>query len=146
MDSLKKEFSGLRLFKLHVCKGVLKICKESPSRFLKILIQVFLGSLRSCVGMLGASRGMGHRRVLNCSACKESVGHIIFEYTHTCISHDSQRQIFELLKQVLPLHTFGAFLHNSIFDKAVFCLREKQGMSVSDDCTCSSWYTRIGNF
>ena len=45
--------------------------------------------------------------------------------------------IFDYLKTVLPPDTFEAFLCRSIFDKTTFCLEEKQGMLVNDEC--SSW-------
>ena len=32
---------------------------------------------------------------------------------------------------------------SNIFNKAVFCLGEKQGMLVNDEC--SLWYNRVGN-
>ena len=48
------------------------------------------------------------------------------------------------MKQVLTLEAFEAFIHGSIFDKAVFCLGEKQGMLVNDECT--SWYNKVGDF
>ena len=32
----------------------------------------------------------------------------------------------------------------SIFDKTVFCLGEKQGMSVNNDCI--SWHNKVGKF
>ena len=35
-------------------------------------------------------------------------------------------------------------MHHSILDKTVFCLGEKQGTIVNDDC--SSWYNRVGEF
>ena len=39
---------------------------------------------------------------------------------------------------------FYDFMHYSILDKMVFCLGEKQGMIVNNDC--NSWYKRIGDF
>ena len=48
------------------------------------------------------------------------------------------------MKQVLTSEAFEAFIHGSIFDKAVFCLGEKQGMLVNDEC--SSWYNKVGDF
>ena len=43
-----------------------------------------------------------------------------------CASYDSQRQNFwDYMKQVLTSEAFEAFVHGSIFDKAVFCLGEK---------------------
>ena len=53
------------------------------------------------------------------------------------------KSFLDYLKQVL-LDAFEAFLHSSIFDKAVFCLGEKQGMLVYYEC--SSWYNRVGDF
>ena len=44
---------------------------------------------------------------------------------------------------VLTLKAFKACNHSSIFDKAVFCLDEKQGMLVNTKC--SSWY-KVGKF
>ena len=37
------------------------------------------------------------------------------------------------LDQVVLGDVFEAFVHSSIFDKAVFCLEEKEGMVVNDD-------------
>ena len=48
------------------------------------------------------------------------------------------------LKQVLLMDTFEAFVHSSIFDKAVFYLGKKQGMLVNNEC--GSWYNKVGNF
>ena len=48
------------------------------------------------------------------------------------------------MKQVLTSEAFETFTHGSIFDKAVFCLGEKQGMLVNDEC--SSWYNKVGDF
>ena len=50
----------------------------------------------------------------------------------------------DYLKTVLPPDAFETFLCGSIFDKTAFCLGEKQGMLVNDEC--SSWYNRVGNF
>ena len=49
------------------------------------------------------------------------------------------------LKQVL-LNAFEAFLHNSIFNKALSYLGEKQGTYMSEYDQCSSRYNRAGNF
>ena len=87
-----------------------------------------------------AKRG-GSQECPKCGACKESVEHVLLE----CASYDSQRQHFlDSMKQVLTSEAFEAFIHGSIFDKAVFCLGEKQGMLVSDEC--SSWYNKVGVF
>ena len=48
------------------------------------------------------------------------------------------------MKQILTLEAFKAFNHSSIFDKSVFCLGEKQGTLINDEC--SSWYNRVGDF
>ena len=45
--------------------------------------------------------------------------------------------------KVLPLDTFEAFLHGSVFDKTTFSLEEKQGKLVNAEC--SSWYNRVGD-
>ena len=83
----------------------------------------------------------GSQECPNCGACKESVEHVLFE----CASYDSQRQIFfDYMKQILTPEAFEAFNHSSIFDKTVFCLGEKQGMLINDEC--SSWYNRVGDF
>ena len=39
------------------------------------------------------------------------------------------------MKQILTPEAFKAFIHSSIFNKAVFCLGEKQGMLVNDECS-----------
>ena len=39
---------------------------------------------------------------------------------------------------------FDEFILHSIFSKMVFCLGEKQGMIVNNEC--SSWYNRVGDF
>ena len=83
---------------------------------------------------------IGSQECPNCGACKESVEHVLLE----CASYDSQRQNFsDYMKQVLTSEAFKAVIHGSIFDKAVFCLGEKQGMLVNDEC--SSWY-KVGGF
>ena len=48
------------------------------------------------------------------------------------------------MKQILALEAFKAFNNSSIFDKAVFCLGEKQGMLINDEC--SPCYNRVGDF
>ena len=48
------------------------------------------------------------------------------------------------MKQVLTSEAFEAFIHGSMFDKAVFCLGGKLGMLVNDEC--SSWYNKVGDF
>ena len=48
------------------------------------------------------------------------------------------------MRQVLTSDAFETFSHASILDKAVFCLGQKQGMLVNDEC--SSWYSRVGDF
>ena len=44
------------------------------------------------------------------------------------------------------MNSSEAFLHGSIVDKSAFCVGEKQGMLANDECTCSSWYNRVGDF
>ena len=36
------------------------------------------------------------------------------------------------------------FLFGNSFDKTAFCLGEKEGRLVNDEC--SSWYNRVGDF
>ena len=48
------------------------------------------------------------------------------------------------MKQILALKAFKAFNYSNIFDNAVFCLGEKQGMFMNDEC--SPWYNRVGDF
>ena len=48
------------------------------------------------------------------------------------------------MKQILTLEAFEAFNYSSIFDKAVFCLGEKQGMLINDEC--SLCYNKVGDF
>ena len=51
-----------------------------------------------------------------------SVEHVVFE----CASYDSQRQnFFNYIKQILTPEALEAFIHSSIFGKAVFCLGKK---------------------
>ena len=50
----------------------------------------------------------------------------------------------DYMKQILSLQAFEAFNHSSMFDKAVFCLAEKQGMMINDER--SPWYSRVGDF
>ena len=78
--------------------------------------------------------------VTHCGACKELVEHVFFE----CASYDSQRWHFldYLKKQIFPL--IHSKLFSRIFDKIVFCLGEKLGKLVNDEC--SSRYNRAGNF
>ena len=47
------------------------------------------------------------------------------------------------MKQILTPDAFKDFIHSSIFDKAVFCLGEKQAMLVNNEC--SSRYSMVGN-
>ena len=61
--------------------------------------------------------------------------------THT-IPRDET--FFDYLKQVLTPKAFEAFTQSSIFDKTIFCLGEKRGVLVNDDC--SSWYNKVGDF
>ena len=86
-------------------------------------------------------RGVGLRNVLIVGLVRNLVDHVLFE----CASYDSQRQFFsDSMRQILTLEAFEAFIHSSIFDKAVFCLGEKQGMLVNDECR--SWYNKVGDF
>ena len=134
--------SKLRVYK-ELKRGVgleeyLRYVKGPPSR----LFFKFRSGTHGLFEELGrhAKRG-GSQECPNCGACKESVEHVLFE----CASYDSQRQNFlDYMKQVLTSEAFEAFIHGSIFDKAVFCLGEKQGMLVNDEC--SSWYNKVKDF
>ena len=69
------------------------------------------------------TKGGGSQECPNCRACRESVEHVVFE----CASYDCQTQnFFDCMKQILTLEGFQVFNYNSIFDKAVLCLGEKQ--------------------
>ena len=116
----------------------LEYVKGAPSR----LFFKFRSGTHGLFEELGrhASRG-GSQECPNCGACKESVEHVLFE----CKSYDFQRHVFlDYLKRVLLLDDFEAFLCSSSFDKTVFCLGEKQGMLINDECSC--WYNRVGDF
>ena len=43
-------------------------------------------------------------------------------------------------KQILTLEALKVFDHSSIVDKAVFCLGEKQGMLVNDECSVGDFF------
>ena len=58
---------------------------------------------------------------------------IFFLSVHHTIPRD--KMFLDYMKQVLTSEAFEAFIHSSIFDKAVFCLGEKQGMLVNDECS-----------
>ena len=45
---------------------------------------------------------------------------------------------------VLPPDAFETVLCGNIFDNTAFCLGEKEGMLINDEC--SSWYNRVGDF
>ena len=47
---------------------------------------------------------------------------------------DSERKCFGLYEANPYSAAFEAFNHSSIFDEAVFCLGEKQGMLINDEC------------
>ena len=95
-----------------------------------------MGHLRSWAGML---KGVGHGSVLTWGLVRSQLSMIF-----TNVYHDSQRLILDYLKKVLPLNIFEAFLCGCIFNKIAFCLGEKQGMLVNNEC--SSWSNRVGDF
>ena len=113
--------SKLRVYKEMKCgvgfEEYLKYVKGPPSR----LYFKFRSGTHGLFEELGrhAKRG-GCQECPNCVACEESVEHVHF------LDH---------MKQVLTSEAFEAFIHGSIFDKAVFCLGEKQGMLVNDECS-----------
>ena len=55
-----------------------------------------------------------------------------------------RQNFLDYMKQVLTSETFEAFVHDSVFNKTVFYLGEKQDMLVNDEC--SSWYNKVGDF
>ena len=60
-------------------------------------------------------------------------------------SLDSQRLfLFDYSETVLPPDAFETLLCGSTFDKTPFCLGQKQGKLVNDEC--SSWYNRCRRF
>ena len=48
------------------------------------------------------------------------------------------------MKQILIAEPFETFNYSSIFDNTLFCLGEKQGMLINDEC--SLWYNGVLNF
>ena len=52
-------------------------------------------------------------------------------------------KLLDCLNQLLLPDTFEGFLHGNIFNKAVFCIGEKQDRLVNDEC--GSWYDRAGD-
>ena len=53
-------------------------------------------------------------------------------------------KMFDYTKQILTLEAFEAFNYRGIFNKAVFCLGEEQGMLINDECR--SWCNRVRDF
>ena len=85
--------------------------------------------LRSWVGML---RGAGARNVLIVGLVRSMFSMFFVSVHH----YDSQRQqILDHMKQILTPEAFEALHLSSIFDNAVFCLSERQGMLVNDEHT-----------
>ena len=107
----------------------LKYVKGPPSR----LLFKFRSGAHWLFEELGRHAKMGgSQECPNCGTCKESVEHVLFEFA----SYDSQRKKFlGYIEQVLTSEAFKSFTHGSIFDKAVFCLSEKQGMLVNNECS-----------
>ena len=89
-----------------------------------------MGCLRNWVYML---LGMGLRSVV-------IVGPVKFE----CVSYNSQGQFFELLKTSASSGCVWGFMHRIVFNKMIFCLGEKQGMIINNDC--SMCYNRVSVF
>ena len=116
----------------------LKYVKGPPSRlFLLNSVRVPMGFLKNWVGML---RGVGLRNVLILGLVR-SLSSMFFLSVHHTIHKE---KFLDYMKQVLTLEAFETFTHGSIFDKAVFCLSEKQGMLLNDEC--NSWYNKVGDF
>ena len=93
--------------------------------------------LRSWIGML---IGVGLRNVLIVRLVRSLLS-MLFLSLHGTIP---KNKILDYIKQGLTLEGFKASNHNCMFDKAVFCVCEKQGMLINDEC--SSWYYGVGNF
>ena len=64
------------------------------------------------------------------------------EYLFGCASYDSQRQTFWTF-EAIPLGTYEVPLSGIIFNKAAFCLGERQGMLTMK---CGFWCNRVGDF
>ena len=126
---LKREF-GFEEYLTHV--------KGAPSR----LFFKFRSGTHGLFEELGRhARGGGSQECPNCEVSKESVEHVLFE----CASYDSQRLTFlDYLKRVLTSDAFETFSRGNIFDKTTFCLGEKQGLLINDEC--GSWYNSVGDF
>ena len=50
----------------------------------------------------------------------------------------------DFLKQVLTPKAFQVFHHSGVFDKLVFCLGEKQGMYLVNECIL--WHNKVEDF
>ena len=83
---------------------------------------------------------VGYRSVLIVGLIRNELSMFCLSVVHM-IPRDN---LFYYLKQILLPDAFEALFHGIAFDKAVFCLGEKQDMFVKDECSC--WYKRIGNF
>ena len=93
--------------------------------------------VRNWVGLL---KRVSLRNVLNVGFVKSLLSMFFLSVDHT-IPRD---KFLDYMKQILTLEAFETFNHSSIFDKAVFCLGEKQGMLINNERV--SCYHRVGNF
>ena len=97
-----------------------------------------MGFLRSWVGMLV---GVGHRNVLIVRPLKSPLSMFCLSVHHMIPRHKS----FRLLKASPFPWCFWCFSsYSSVFDKDLFCLREREGLFINNEC--SSWYSRIREF
>ena len=94
--------------------------------------------LRSWVGTL---KGVGPKNVIIVGLVRSPL-RMYFLSMHHMIPRD--KIFLDYTRQILTLEAIEAFNHCSIFDKAAFCLGEKQGMLINDEC--SSWFNRVQNF
>ena len=111
---------------------MLTVCTRMPSR---LFLKFKLGTHGVFEELGRHANRRGSQECPNCEACKESVEHVLFELHHIFVDY---------LKQVLLPDAFEAFVCSSPFNKSVFCLGEKQGMLLNDEC--SSWYNREGEY
>ena len=132
---------------MHVYKELK--CGVGFEDYLKHVKGPFLGCFLSFVQLpmdlfkeLGRyAKRAGSQACPNIGACMKSVKHVLFE----CASLWFPEAKFFRLYEANPYSESGrSFQSQQHFDKAMFCLGEKQGMLVNDGY--SSWYNKVGDF